>query len=154
MGLVDSFFPNFRNSVFAIFTSIKDFIYEHFVKYFQGVIDWFKSQYESIVGKVQEATQATVAPPESPAIVPEASIAPTKQAKAVTQRKSLDLGVSQKEKAITGSGAQVKNITINIQKLVEKIENRFESTSKYDDAKMKEAITQSLISAVNDFNQL
>ena len=114
MGLVDSFLPNFRNSVFAIFTSIKDFIYEHFVKYFQGVIDWFKSQYESIVGKVQEATQATVAPPESPAIVPEASIAPTKQAKAVTQRKSLDLGVSQKEKAITGSGAQVKNITINI----------------------------------------
>jgi hypothetical protein len=63
------------------------------------------------------------------------------------------LGVSQALGNVAGDARQAKNITINIAKLIEQF-NISSTTIGESKEKMKEAVLQSLIAAVNDVNTL
>jgi hypothetical protein len=68
------------------------------------------------------------------------------------EKKEKTLGIKEKMNEVKGSDRKINNINITINKLVEKIENRFESGNQFDARKIQEAVSAALLSAMNDFN--
>ena len=53
---------------------------------------------------------------------------------------------------VKGDAAKIKNITINIAKFFDKVENHFESGNQFDARRIKDAVRDTLLSVTNDFN--
>jgi hypothetical protein len=66
--------------------------------------------------------------------------------------KNQDLGIKSRMNEVKGSDKQIKNITINIQKLVEKVEYHIDNGKSIDVRQIQEVVTKALLSATNDFN--
>lgn len=167
-NLVGYVFPNFKTAVVETFQSIFGWIDTYFIQPISKVMSWLGEQISGITNEVNTAIAANsksydelmgknnaplpgLSAPLSGSAVSD-SVGNSAQSLG-KKRGGGGLDSVGKAQSIEGGGGQIKNINIHIDKLVETVQNNFQSGGQMDERKIREAVTRALVDGVNDFNR-
>lgn len=162
-------FTEYAQKAWDGFTSFFTDPFEDWVGWFQGWWDWFTGEAAPQINATTEkgtalklgemwaeATQVPAAEPTATSALTEATqktTVPKITGTAQFVGNSKDLGVSQAMGSVAGDSRQAKNITISIQKLIETFVVQSTTVSESNE-KVKDAVLQALMAAVNDANTI
>jgi hypothetical protein len=151
---IDNAFPNFFSTVKEWFGKAFDFVYNIFIKPIKDFFDFIFNSTDQTNQALQAAGAKTGKSEDemSKYLLDKPNATAFDFAKfKVGAKESPDLGIGKKGKGTDVGGNHLKNINVNIQKLVEKIEIRIEKGGTEGYEKVKEMVTRALIDATNDF---
>ena len=165
--LVGYVFPNFKTAVSETFQSIFGWIDTWFIQPISKVMSWLGDEIKGITNEVNTAlvsqsktydelmgkNNSPLAGLSAPLTASGVSDAVGQSAQSLSKKKGSDLGGIGKAQSIEGGGGQIKNINIRIDKLVETVQNNFQSGGQMDERKIREVVTRALVDGVNDFNR-
>lgn len=171
-NIINNLFPNFKNAVVDTFKSIFGWIDTYFIQPISNAISWIGEQFGNISKDANSAINSSNAAIVSnsatyaelmgknnsplvfmPGTSDNTASGVGSSVQSASKKRSGDVSRIGKAQSIDGGGGQIKNINIRIDKLVETVQNNFQSGGQMDERKIREAVTRALVDGVNDFNR-